>query len=334
MMNIRPTHTHEIPQIAAIHEQTATVAYAHIFPNQPFPHAETLARWQRFPGQILVAEVENVLVGFVAFDAEELHALYVLPEYQGQGIGRRLLAAAGAVSALWVLKENHAARCFYAAHGWAPDGTERVAFGVVEMRYQHPAIHEHCQMILQSVALVEQISALVGTTSYIWGGLTLDVYAGRLLRKHDDIDYLTVNLCELREAFTQQFATAGCTVSTVANGDPVVRGTGIKLHLGQLMVDGRARWVHNPNAPDGVLEFPATWLALEASTLYNQTVHVVKPELEYVLKCRPDLLNPQWTPRPKDVTAKAALEKMLYAEKVEVQDLFTQVCVGEHKLLA
>lgn len=142
MMRIRPAHTHEIPKIAAIHEQTATVAYAHIFPNQPFPRVETLTRWQRFPGRILVAEVENVLVGFVAFDAAELHALYVLPEYQGQGIGHRLLTAAGAVSSLWVLQENHAARRFYAAHGWAPDGMERMAFGVVEMRYQHPAMHK------------------------------------------------------------------------------------------------------------------------------------------------------------------------------------------------
>ncbi|MCB0112266.1 MAG: hypothetical protein KDE53_40360, partial [Caldilineaceae bacterium] len=232
---------------------------------------------------------------------------------------------AGAASSLWVLQENHAARNFYAVHGWAPDGTERIAFGVVEMRYRQPAIHEHCQMILRSVALVEQISARIGTTSYIWGGLTLDVYAGRLLRKHDDIDYLTVNLCELREAFTRQFETAGCTVSTVSNGDLVIRGTGIKLHLGHLVVDARARWAHNGDAPGGVLEFPTTWLAPDASTFYNQTVHVVKPELEYVLKCRPDLLNPQWTPRPKDVMAKAALEKLLYTQKVEVQDLFTQV---------
>ncbi len=139
MVNIRPAHTHEIPHIAAIHEQTATVAYAHIFPNQPFPRTETITRWQNFPGQILIAEVENVSVGFAAFDAAELHALYVMPNNQGQGIGRRLLVAAGAVSLLWVLKENHAARRFYAAHGWVPDGTARMAFGVVEMRYQHAA---------------------------------------------------------------------------------------------------------------------------------------------------------------------------------------------------
>ncbi|HRW10134.1 MAG TPA: GNAT family N-acetyltransferase [Caldilineaceae bacterium] len=139
-MNIRPVHTHEIPQIAAIHERTATVAYAHIFPDQPFPRSETLSRWQTFSGQILVAEVEKMIVGFAAFDVEELHALYVLPAYQGQGIGHRLLTAAEAVSSLWVLKENHAARNFYAVHGWVPDGTERMAFGVVEMRYQQLAM--------------------------------------------------------------------------------------------------------------------------------------------------------------------------------------------------
>ena len=37
---------------------------------------------------------------------------------------------------LWVLRDNARARRFYEGHGWRADGTERVAGGVVEVRYR------------------------------------------------------------------------------------------------------------------------------------------------------------------------------------------------------
>ncbi len=134
-MKIRPARPHEVNRIAEIHEQAACVAYAHIFPGQPFPRAQTIERWQEFQGQVLVAEDGDAAIGFVAFDETELHALYVLPGYQGKGTGSRLLEAAGDVCALWVLEENHAARRFYEARGWTAVGRARSAYGVLEMRY-------------------------------------------------------------------------------------------------------------------------------------------------------------------------------------------------------
>jgi GNAT superfamily N-acetyltransferase len=140
-MRIRSASRQEANRIAEVHEQTARLAYAHIFPHQPFPRAQTIKRWQAFPGQLWVAEDGNEVIGFVAFDETELHALYVLPSYQGKGIGSRLLTAAGNVSYLWVLKDNHAARQFYEARGWMAEGGERAAFGVVEIRYCRPIQH-------------------------------------------------------------------------------------------------------------------------------------------------------------------------------------------------
>jgi GNAT superfamily N-acetyltransferase len=134
-MIIRPARAEEADTVAEVHERTASLAYAHIFPHQPFPREETVSRWRAFPGQILVAEEACQVVGFVAFDESELHALYVLPEHQGAGLGSSLLGAAGEVSRLWVLKENHAGRRFYEAHGWHAEGTERAAYSVVEMLY-------------------------------------------------------------------------------------------------------------------------------------------------------------------------------------------------------
>lgn len=134
-MRIRPASAQEANRIANIHEQTACVAFAHIFPDQPFPRTQTIERWQKFPGRIYVAEDGDVAIGFVAFDETELHALYVLPSYQGKGVGSQLLKAAGDVRFLCVLQENHVARRYYESHGWMPEGSERSAFGVIEMRY-------------------------------------------------------------------------------------------------------------------------------------------------------------------------------------------------------
>ncbi|MFJ6612403.1 GNAT family N-acetyltransferase [Streptomyces sp. NPDC091289] len=62
----------------------------------------------------------------------ELYAIYVLPEHIGTGTGRALLAEltdrAAAVGfphmALWVLRDNAAARRFYERAGFRPDGAE------------------------------------------------------------------------------------------------------------------------------------------------------------------------------------------------------------------
>jgi GNAT superfamily N-acetyltransferase len=134
-LTVRPAGADERGLVAEIHEVTACLAYAHIFPGQPFPREETSERWRTFPGRMVVAEAGAEIIGFVAFDDSELQALYVLPAYQGQGIGSHLLEAAGAVSCLWVLKANDAARRFYATRGWIAEGSERAAYGVVEMLY-------------------------------------------------------------------------------------------------------------------------------------------------------------------------------------------------------
>lgn len=138
-VSIRAVRAPEWELITHVHEKTARVAYAHIFADQPFPRDQTIDRWRSFPGKILVAEQEGMIIGFAAFDERELHALYILPEFQGQGIGLRLLRAAGSVSRLWVLKENHSARRFYEACGWSTDGEERPAFGVIEVLYRRTA---------------------------------------------------------------------------------------------------------------------------------------------------------------------------------------------------
>ena len=62
----------------------------------------------------------------------EIYAVYVLPEWQGRGVGRvlldRLTASLRALgyraAILWTLRDRHPTRRFYESNGWAFDGTE------------------------------------------------------------------------------------------------------------------------------------------------------------------------------------------------------------------
>jgi GNAT superfamily N-acetyltransferase len=71
--------------------------------------------------QVIVAEREGAPVGFFARRAHYIHALYLAEAARGQGIGRRLLAAAKEAMdelTLWTFQANARARAFYAAHGF------------------------------------------------------------------------------------------------------------------------------------------------------------------------------------------------------------------------
>lgn len=72
--------------LAAIHEESATVAYAHIF-DSPFPTEDTRQRWDRYEGSVAVARDGDAVIGFVAWYDDECDALYVRPSAAGAGVG-------------------------------------------------------------------------------------------------------------------------------------------------------------------------------------------------------------------------------------------------------
>lgn len=108
-----------------------------------------------------VAERDGRVVGFVSsgpprdedvpLSAAEVYAIYVMPADWGMGVGRALLDAVtahwrgrGATElVLWVLEANDAARAFYGATGWRPDGSRqrlRIAgLNLAEVRLRRPS---------------------------------------------------------------------------------------------------------------------------------------------------------------------------------------------------
>ncbi|MGD1952021.1 MAG: GNAT family N-acetyltransferase [Leptolyngbyaceae cyanobacterium] len=75
-----------------------------------------------FDGEVWVACKDNAIVGFVAFDDDEVTWLYVSPDYYRQGIGRLLLQQAirrcGKTVGTSVLSGNDAALTLYLSEGF------------------------------------------------------------------------------------------------------------------------------------------------------------------------------------------------------------------------
>jgi GNAT superfamily N-acetyltransferase len=129
--------------IAALHAASWQRTYRGIFDDAYLDHdvtAERLRFWQtRVPelasgvGEIFLARVANVATGFICVEIGPerewgvfVDNLHVLPNAQGQGIGKLLIAAAERWAAthgesqlyLRVYEDNLPARQFYAHEGW------------------------------------------------------------------------------------------------------------------------------------------------------------------------------------------------------------------------
>ena len=140
-ISIRPARVEDAEGIATVQMRTWQSAYAEIFPADKLASLDQelpvrIERW----GSIVsgterlavtfVAERDGQVIGFVNAGRQvkidfpqdaEIFAIYLLPDFHGQGIGRRLAtAAAGELKVLgftslllWVLADNHTSRGFY-----------------------------------------------------------------------------------------------------------------------------------------------------------------------------------------------------------------------------
>lgn len=96
-----------LPWLAGLHTPDEDRAY---FRNVVFDECEV---WGSFDGPSLT--------GFIAFREGQIDQLYVLPAYQGRGVGGELLAVAKARYSelhLWTFQRNNEARRFYERRGF------------------------------------------------------------------------------------------------------------------------------------------------------------------------------------------------------------------------
>lgn len=120
---VRPATAAAAPEVAAVF----LAARRDALPYLPALHRDDETRgW--IAGVVLprsdvwVAELDGVIVGFLAVTADRLDHLYVRPGYYRRGIGDRLLTKAKEISPrrlrLFTFQRNGRARAFYEARGF------------------------------------------------------------------------------------------------------------------------------------------------------------------------------------------------------------------------
>jgi hypothetical protein len=72
----------------------------------------------------------------------------------------------------------------------------------------------------------------------------------------------------------------------------------------------------------GSLFFPLSWLGPDVVEFYGMRIHVVAPELQYVLKEHPEYLNPDWRLREKDILEKKYFKDLLIQNGTDICSLY------------
>lgn len=131
----------EIKGKAYVHWKSWHEAYSGLV-SQEYLDRLTLEKCEKMafsrPENTIIAKENGIVIGFVCYgdrgeeapDAGEIFALYVLADYYGKSVGRKLMDAGleqikhFPQVRLWVLKDNKRAIRFYEKCGFLPDGTE------------------------------------------------------------------------------------------------------------------------------------------------------------------------------------------------------------------
>lgn len=132
-LRIRRGRPDESGLLAALERSASEAALAHVFPPErfPYPKVEVAQRWRTLLHDRLVSvrvlQLSEAAIGYVAFDADVIRHLGVVPDQTRRGHGsvlleyatREIFDAGAQEVGVWVLTANRGARSFYRAHGWS-----------------------------------------------------------------------------------------------------------------------------------------------------------------------------------------------------------------------
>ena len=151
MINIRPYESTDWSRLCEIHDTSRLDELGLTVGTDAFLTLEQTAENEGlFDDKLFVAEVDNLVQGFVAYSDEELAWLYVDPKFYRKGVGRALVQHAVADSAapmtLELLEGNTPALELYLSEGFKVikrvegklEGNENFAAVGLVLRHEGP----------------------------------------------------------------------------------------------------------------------------------------------------------------------------------------------------
>lgn len=183
-------------------------------------------------------------------------------------------------------------------------------------------VSESNRLYLSMMADIHAVNEALGLRTYLWGGLCIDVFEGRFLREHGDLDGFTTDLETHRLPLEEAYTQLGYKVSfNEAFSMLRIEKSGIHGSFNPLRINsGTAEWKHIGD--EGSVYFPTAWLDTEPRVFYGVNVYTAGRKFDYAVKTKIAMLNPEWKLREKDLAAVAYLKKQLSAEQVTDEDIY------------
>jgi ribosomal protein S18 acetylase RimI-like enzyme len=130
-----------------VHYQSWIETYTGLFPDEVMERLsleKSIDNARKYPENTYVAIVDDKIIGFSCYlesrdedleDTGEIMAIYILKEYQGNGVGKKLMEVCYkelsqySKLSLWVLGDNKKSVGFYEKEGFVADGKTKMLHG-------------------------------------------------------------------------------------------------------------------------------------------------------------------------------------------------------------
>ena len=153
----------------------------------------------------------------------------------------------------------------------------------------------------------------------------MDIFEGRFLREHHDIDCFTLNLLDVKSDMNVLFKQKGYSTEYLSDIDMFkIDQHRCEAAFNRLEIDNDvAMWRHIGN--EGTFYFPRVWLENRTRYFYDTPVLVSGIEFEYSIKTKVKLLSPIWELRENDLKALEFWNRKFVDQNINPENLLKQI---------
>lgn len=195
-----------------------------------------------------------------------------------------------------------------------------------ETTFENMEISEANQGYLRFMKDISEVSAACSTKTYIWGGFTTDIFEGKILREHGDLDGFIENMMSILDQLIAEYKIRG--YHTEFRNDINMLSIGkenVCAAFNPLDIDGTvAMWRHIGD--QGTVYFPYAWLDDVPRSFYGVEVYTSGLRFEYGFRSIVNNLNPEWcNEREKDKIAKEYLAAKIVEEGIGIKTILKNI---------